>query len=295
MSFSINEHLIPFEPGQAISRGWTQATQLQPKGVTWHWTATRDLATCRRVIGGAQAERKGIASAHYCVGQSFAEGADLYVSIEDRSWHAGMHQTLRWDGKSSDQNTKGSRATIGVETVNIGYARPGFPAGANWLKVASADNRRIMQIPPWPAEQIQMMIAIGRTIVNRWNHIGIRDHHGHHDICPGYKDDVAGFPFAEVLSGIYNQAVPDIWTPLALPIQRQNALHHLGYKLGDTGPKRNGVDGLWGKVSDRVLMQFQRDNGLVPNGMWSTFVSWNVQDRLLERQIDIGSVGEVAA
>ena len=291
MVFKIRQCLIPLESGQAVRRGWTEATQGRPMGITWHWTATADLATCRRVIGGENAERKGIASAHFAVGRSFAEGVDAYVAIENRAWHAGINQTLRWDGKLSDQTTKGSRATIGVETVNIGYARPGVPAAADWIQCASADNRHILKIQPWANEQLEMMIAVGRQIVERWNHIGIRDHHGHNDICPGYKDDVAGFPYAQVLKGIYEQEVPDIWKAFALPIQRQKALRLLGYELGISGANHDGVDGLWGKVSDVALTKFQQESGLVPNGQWSTFVSWKVFDGLTARRIPLADVG----
>jgi N-acetyl-anhydromuramyl-L-alanine amidase AmpD len=290
MKFAINKNLIPLEPGQAVSKGWTSATNNRPMGVTWHWTVTTDLPSCRRTIGGANAQRKGVASAHYAVGRSFAEGVDQYVSLTDRSWHAGINQTVRWDGQPSDQQTKGSRATIGVETVNIGYERPGVPAQPDWRPFGSVDGRRVMRVQPWTTEQITMMIAIGKTIVKRWKNIRVRDHHGHHDLCPGYKDDVAAFPFAEVLSGIYGRKVPDVWTLLALPMQRQNALFHLGFDLGTTGPAKNGVDGLWGSVSDRALRQFQEQNDLVPNAMWSTFVCWKIFDRLAEKKIKLADM-----
>ena len=44
---------IPLGRGHAVSRGWTKATGGQPMGVTWHWTATYDLAACDRLLGGA--------------------------------------------------------------------------------------------------------------------------------------------------------------------------------------------------------------------------------------------------
>ena len=290
MSISIrNNFLIPLEAGHAVSRGWTDATDRRPMGVTWHWTVTRDLATCRRVLGGANAARKGVASAHFGVGRSYAEGVDCYVSLNDRSWHAGINQTLRWDGQVSDQASKGSRTTIGVETVNMGYARDGLPAAVDWIRAASVDSRRIFQVQPWTEEQIDMMIELGKHIVTRWDHIGVRDHHGHHDLCPGYKDDVAGFPFARVLRGIYGLDVPDVWSPLSLPIQRQKALRLLGADLGASGPNNDGVDGLWGKISDRALIEFQAANGLVPNGKWGTFVCWKIHDRLKDSGTDLSS------
>jgi N-acetyl-anhydromuramyl-L-alanine amidase AmpD len=289
MGLQFNEFPIPLEAGQAVSKGWTKATAGVPVGVTWHWTASYDLSVCRKALGGAQAERKGVASAHFAVGRSRAEGIDRYVALENRSWHAGINQVLRWDGKPSDAATKASRSTVGVETVNIGYARPGIPAEVDWIDVAAVDSRRVLRVQPWTEEQVEMMIELGKMIYGQFNRIGVRDHHGHHDLCPGYKDDVAGFPFARVLSGIYGVAVPDVWTPLRLPIQRQKALRLLGAMLGDTGPRHDGVDGLWGRVSDRALIEFQASNGLVPNGYWSTFVCWQIHDRLQERGIDLAA------
>jgi N-acetyl-anhydromuramyl-L-alanine amidase AmpD len=257
MSFQRTDALIPFSPGQAIGRGWTSATDFQPVGITWHWTATRDLALCRAVLGGANAERRGEASAHYGIGRTFEEGVDRYVSIEDRSWHAGINQTLRWDGKAlQDNRFKATRTTIGVETVCIGFARSAVNARDGWIQTADPTGKHVMLVEPWTPEQVEMIIAIGKEIVTRWPGIGFRDHHGHHDICPGYKQDVAGFPFAQVLRGIYDQpGIPDVWTPVQTPLQRQNALLRLGYDLG-----RLGADGDWGRFSDAALRRFQRDN-----------------------------------
>ncbi|MEM6454405.1 MAG: hypothetical protein AAF772_04855, partial [Acidobacteriota bacterium] len=67
-------HRIPFGLEQAIAAGWPEALGHRPRGVTWHWTATDDLATCRDLLGGTDAARRGLASAHYGVGRSFGEG-----------------------------------------------------------------------------------------------------------------------------------------------------------------------------------------------------------------------------
>jgi hypothetical protein len=251
-------------------------------GVTWHWTVTRDLALCRRLLGGANAQRRGEASAHYGIGRTYAEGVDRYVSIEDRSWHAGINQTLQWDGKPLlDNRFKGARTTIGVETVGIGFARNGVPAGSDWIVAAEPNGKHVMRVQPWTDEQIVMMIAVGKEIIHRWPGITFRDHHGHHDICPGYKQDVAGFPFARVLRGIYdNPGIPDVWTPFWTPTQRQHALLALGYDLG-----RTGADGDWGRLSDAALRKFQRENGMVQNGMWTTFVNWKVYDVMMARAL----------
>jgi N-acetyl-anhydromuramyl-L-alanine amidase AmpD len=282
MAFARTDALIPLEPGQATGRGWTSVTNGRPVGVTWHWTATRDLALCRTVLGGANAERKGEASAHYAIGRSFAEGVDRYVSIEDRSWHAGVNQTLQWDGKPLlDNRFKASRTTIGIETVHIGFAREGVVAKADWIDAAEPNGKHVMRVPPWTDEQIEMMVAIGQEIVARWPLIGVRHHHGHHDICPGYKQDVGGFPFARVLRGIYDDPnVPDVWTPLWMPRQRQSALLALGYSLGSAG-----ADGDWGRMSDAGLRTFQRDHGMFEDGMWTTFVNWKVLDVMQARGV----------
>ncbi|UCH72664.1 MAG: N-acetylmuramoyl-L-alanine amidase [Rhodospirillales bacterium] len=292
MPVEINEnHMIPVAPGQAVGRGWLAPTGRRPMGVTWHWTATRDLATCRQVLGGADALRKGIASAHYGVGRSFEEGIDRYVALGDRAWHAGRGQTLRWDGRRAARATRGARATIGVETVNIGFARPGVAAGGDWIAAATPNGRHVRRIQPWTDEQVEMMIQVGKEIVARWPRIGPRDHHGHHDVCPGYKEDVAGFPFAPVLRGIYeDEAIPDVWGPLWLPRGRQKALIALGYDLGDFGPDGDGADGVWGRFSDDALARFQEAHGQVVNGMWTTFTSWAVYDAIAARGLGFDQI-----
>lgn len=263
-------HLIPLQTGNAVGRGWPARTGGRPHGVTWHWTATWDLALCTRLLGGAEPLRKGAASAHYGVGRTPEEGVHRYVTLENRSWHAGIEQKLRWDGQPRTlESEKASRTTVGVETVHIGNARAHVPAEPDWTDAASPNGRLEMRVAPWPDSQIQMMVDVGKEIVTRWPHIGPLDHHGHHDICPGYKVDVAGFPFARVLRGIYDDpSVPDVWTPYWTVTQRQRALLDLGYDLGEWG-----ADGDWGRMSDGALLRFQSDEGLVVDGYWTVWVS----------------------
>lgn len=271
MAVSISDaHLIPVSPGNAVSAGWPAKFGNRPVGVTWHWTATWDLATATAVLGGPDPERKGEASAHYGVGRSPQEGVHRYVTLEDRSWHAGRNQTLRWDGAERKlEAEKASRTTVGVEVVHIGFARPGVQAGPDWLLAAAPSGKHEMRVAPWPGAQIEMMVDVGKEIVRRWPNIGPSDHHGHHDVCPGYKVDVAGFPFARLLRGIYGDpSLPDVWTPYWTVEGRQSALLQLGYDLGSTG-----VDGSWGRMSDAALCRFQREHGLVEDGMWTLFVS----------------------
>ncbi len=268
-----------------MDAGWTAATGFQPVAVTWHWTATATLAETRQLIGGEQPSRRGQASAHVAIGRSFAEGMDVYVGFADRSWHAGLNQTLGWDGRPLlGPERKASRTAIGIETVNLGYAREGVPAGADWIPADSPDGQLALRIQPWSEEQIAMMVALGKELCARFPHIAPADHHGHHDICPSYKLDVLGFPFARVLRAIYDDPqIPDIWTPLWTVAGRKRALNALGYRAGKT---RSG----WGKTSQSALRRFQLAHGLVADGMWTVFVSRKVFAALGERGLRLADV-----
>ncbi|MEM6796062.1 MAG: N-acetylmuramoyl-L-alanine amidase [Acidobacteriota bacterium] len=284
---------LPRAEGHAVSEGWPDGGDSpgRPRAVTWHWTATRTLERCRQLIGGPEAVLRGRASAHLAIGRSFAEGVDSYVSLNDRSWHAGRQQTLRWDGlPMAGEEEKGSRTSIGVETVNLGYARPAEegcrdPAAAreeasevaaepDFLEAWTSSADRRLRVQPWSEEQIAMMIEVGRGITERWPHLGPRDHHGHHDLCPGYKVDVAGFPFARVLRGVYGPQVPDVWSPVWTPTGRRRALEALGF-AGDEAPE--APEG-WSRADDDALRRCQRALGLEENGLWTTAVSWAVYD-----------------
>ncbi len=275
-----NSQLIPLEKGQAVNRGWPEESGGRPHGVTWHWTATWTRAECDRLLGGANAERRGQASAHYCVGRSFAEGVSRYVALENRSWHAGKNQLLRWDGQVyGEEHDKGSRTTIGVETVNIGFARKEVKAEEDWILADSPDGQMRMRVQPWSDEQLEVMVEVGREILARWPNIGPRDHHGHHDLCPTYKQDPAGFPFARLLRALYqDESLPDVWTPCWTNEGRRKLLQELGYQ-GHQTP----ADPHWWRADDLALRRFQQDEGLPANGFFTTWVAWRADDRLRER------------
>lgn len=277
--------MIPLATSQSVNKGWTAATDNKPMGVTWHWTAVESLADTRRALGGANAANKGVSSAHYGVGRTFAEGVDRYVSLDNRSWHAGKNQTIRWDGKKALNDTKGTRACIGVETCNVGYERQGFPAKADWIEAVNTDCKWVMKIQPWPDEQMTMMVAVGKEILARWPHIKPEHHHGHHDICPGYKQDVAGFPFAKLLRAIYDDpSISDIWSPLWTTLARQKVLVRLGYDLGPWG-----ADGSWGDRSQRALEQFQAESGAVVTPHWTTFTCRDAEKALKKKGVTLAA------
>ncbi|MEM9556749.1 MAG: N-acetylmuramoyl-L-alanine amidase [Acidobacteriota bacterium] len=274
---------IPHETGQAIDRGWPAATGGRPHGVTWHWTATWTLRRCSELLGGPSALRRGQASAHCAVGRSFAEGVERYVELDDRAWHAGKEQRLRWDGRPYvDEAWKGARTTIGVETVTIGYARPGVVAGRRWPVVDDPTGRRRLVVQPWSDEQLTMMIAVGRAIVERWPAIGPRDHHGHHDLCPGDKVDVVGLPFARLLRGIYDDpSIPDVWTPTRTIAGRRRALARLGL----AGATEISPEAPWSTTDDEGLRRAQAELGLTVDGLWTQAVSWAVHDALADGRL----------
>lgn len=289
-------HMIPVEDGQAVSKGWP-FTDGKPNSITWHWTATTTRRACDIVLGGKNAYRKpqwdeknkrwtGGASAHYCIGRSEKEGISQYISLENRSWHAGVNQTLRWDGRPVRHGGKlltATRTSIGIETVNVGYERDKFPADETWI-TTYGPNARKMKVQPWTDEQIDMMIFVGKEIIKKYPNIGYLDHHGHMDICPGFKDDCSfAFPFAKVLSGIYNTNIPDVWSAFDSIENRQNALKLLGYNVGK-------VDGVWGRVSEAALRSFQTDRNATPNGVWTTFVCWEMYFALLDKNLSLDDV-----
>lgn len=287
MQLTIDDsYLIPLEDGHAVSPGWPEETGGRPWGVTWHWTATWNLQRCDELLGGATAERRGVASAHLAVGRNLDEGVHRYVSLDDRSWHAGKNQTLCCDGRArTSEAWKGARTTVGIEAVYIGYSRPEVPRGQTWRRAHSPDGSREMWLPPWPPEQIAMLIEIGRRVVARWPHLTPRDHHGHVDLCPSYKLDPAGFPYAEVLRSIYDDPeLPDVWSGLWTLFGRHKVLAALG---NDPRPDDGRT---WGASSDAALRQLQRDLGLVVDGMWTTFVNWRVFDELKARGLSLEEV-----
>ncbi len=282
-----DRYLIPLEGGHSVTLGWPAETGGRPWGVTWHWTATWDLEHCSRLLGGPNAERRGVASAHLAVGRNLREGIHRYVGFENRSWHAGKLQTLRFDGQPRlDPAWKASRTTIGIEAVYIGYARQEVPRQDDWRRVDSPDGQQQMWLPPWPAEQLDMLVEVGRRIVARWPTIRPRHHHGHHDLCPGYKVDPAGFPFAQVLRRIYDDPeVPDVWSGVETIEQRHRVLARCGL---DPRPE-DGAS--WGPASDAALRRLQRRLGLVVDGMWTSFVSWRLHDELAAQGTDLLAVG----
>jgi hypothetical protein len=288
-----NAHAIPYSVPQnlrqPVVRGWKEHHDYKPVGVTWHWAVCTKLEILDRVIGGPRTSSsadypRSDASAHYGIGKTFAEGVSRYVSIEDCSWHAGAGQKMRWDGApflATVPSDKGSRCCIGIEIANMGHAYRG-DHGSKVLGTAGDS----LDVDPWTVDQLAMCIHVGKEIVDRWPHIRPEHHHGHHDLCPGRKEDVASFPFALVLRGIYDDAtIRDVWTPLWSALGRQRALLALGGDLG-----KWGADGAWGGQSRRALLAFQEAHGLQVNGQWTSHVCRAMDAALLDEGLELTDV-----
>jgi len=50
----------------------------------------------------------------------------------------------------------------------------------------------------------------------------------------------------------------------------QTKLKSLGYNLGTSGPNRDGIDGVYGKMTRDAIIDFQRKNNLTPDGIVGT-------------------------
>ncbi len=359
------DHLLPVERGYPCARGWsyrppkallrpylqaagmpTPRSGRAPMGVTWHRVGGTGLDSVRRRFAG-DTPGESRTSTHYCIGVDLKDGIERYVAIEDRAWHAGQKQTLRWDGRPCalrtrrglrwvDERWKAARTTIGVSIV--GFAEPitHREGGDIWDGVAAEDivyaalpngqGRRALRFSD---AQYEMMIAVGREIVQRWPHLRPWHHHGHFDICPDYRWDPLGLDFARVLRGVYaGEDVPDVWTPLRHVAQRQRVLKRLCAVLK---LRRDlVVDGIWGQASRSTLRLVQRaiaeskakrrpgafsrwkDALFMPdaeevdarakpaytavNGYWTTFTNWDVFAVLGEHGFDLAeSAGAAAA
>ncbi|RIJ18232.1 N-acetylmuramoyl-L-alanine amidase [Henriciella mobilis] len=156
-------------------------------------------------------------SAHYMVWES---GDIVQLVDEDkRAWHAGVS---RWQGEE-ELNSR----SIGIEIVNGGH---------DWRL---EDGR----LPPYPADQIDAVIALSRDIIARWSIPQTRIV-GHSDIAPTRKQDPGEhFPWAR-LAG---QGV-GLW-PLSLEASQRPsidaALQAIGYDTTDLGAAVTAFQRRW--------------------------------------------------
>lgn len=96
-------------------------------------------------------------SAHYLI--DLNGSAEQLVDEACRAWHAGLSE---WDGET-DVNSR----SVGIELVNRGHGH---------------------DYHPFPAPQMEALIALIADIRSRWNIIP-ENVVGHQDIAPGRKID----------------------------------------------------------------------------------------------------------
>jgi N-acetylmuramoyl-L-alanine amidase len=142
--------------------------------VVLHYTGMQDAETALRRLtdpapkaghykGPWQAEdvdpetALGRASAHYVVG----EDGTVFRLVDEtnRAWHAGAGA---WEGRD-DVNSR----SVGIEIVNGGHD---------------------FGLPPFPDLQIEAVIALVRSIMDRWE-LGPHRVVGHSDVAPERKND----------------------------------------------------------------------------------------------------------
>ena len=226
------------------------------KGVICHHTAgpkTGNMPSLKTVTEG-RSDLAGPLS-QLCLGRD----GTFYIVSAGLCYHAGKGS---WRGIGT-----GNTSFIGIEAENTGIVKIGDP---------KCDL-------PWPAVQ---MDAYQRGVAAILQHIGQSE-----DMCCGHKEfapdrkidptfDMVDFrsAVAKLISGT---------APAAILIPKADAQNRLTLRRGLTGnfvedlQRKLGfvdaaVDGKFGGMTEAAVRQFQRDHGLVPDGIvgpktWAAF------------------------
>jgi len=189
----------------------------------------------------------------------------FYVIAAGRANHAGAGE---WQGL-----TDGNGSFIGIEAENTGINKPGDP-----------------KHDPWPEVQLD---AYRRGVAAILKHIG-QDAImccGHKEYAPGRKVDphtLSMNQFRTEVAAIMNGTVPG---PVPIPrddtedrptLRRGSELNlkflvkEVQRKVGFTGFQ---VDGLFGPMTEAAVRNFQRNHGLVPDGIVGP-KTWAALDRV---------------
>ena len=175
----------------------------------------------------------GRASAHYVVGE---DGTVFRVVDEmERAWHAGASM---WEGRG-DVNSRG----VGIEIVNGGHD---------------------FGLPPFPDAQIEAVIALVRSIMDRWE-LGAHRVVGHADVAPDRKNDPGErFPWRKLAD-----AGVSIWPDaqggdrvLCKPGDKGERVHALHASLAEFGYAMSDGDdpaaALFDPATEAAVRAFQR-------------------------------------
>lgn len=218
------------------------------KGVICHHTAGRltgNMPSLRTVTNGRPGLRGPLSQ--LCLGRD----GTFYVVAAGRAFHAGRG---KWQGITS-----GNTSFIGIEAENTG--------------LTSGPKNDF----PWPAVQ---MDAYERGVAAILSHIGADPIMccGHKEWAPGRKIDPTFnmSAFRARVAAIMAGTVPPLppippEDPKGRPTLRRGARDQMVRVIQEElGVK---VDGDFGPKTEAAVRQFQRDNGLVPDGIVGT-LTW---------------------
>lgn len=176
----------------------------------------------------------------------------FYVIAAGKAFHAGNGI---WKGI-----TTGNSSFIGIEAENTGINNPG-------------DSKHDF---PWPAVQLD---AYQRGIAAILKHLGQDETmccgHKEYALPHGRKNDPT-FSMDEFRHGI--AAIINGTAPIPKPIPKQDNLGRPTLRRGSEGDLvkeiqrkvgvvGNDIDGKFGSITEAAVRRFQRDHGLVPDGI----------------------------
>lgn len=154
-----------------------------PRFVILHYTAGSSFGGAKNVL---TARDENYVSAHIMIGRD-GTIAQL-VRLDEIAYHAGESA---WKGYR-----RLNSCSIGIELVNPGYVRAGFPAWPS--KPAFHKNggpKRLWYT--YPEEQISALCDVLRALYSAYG--GLSEAIGHDDVAPARKlDPGPSFPWAEI-------------------------------------------------------------------------------------------------
>jgi len=184
----------------ALYHGWSGRV-FDPRYIIVHYTAGSQISST--INWFAFTPRKyGQTSAHIAIGE---DGRVVqFVAFNDFAWHAGA----KWNGL-----TNMNWYSIGIELVNVGFLRSGFPIPQERQLSAVHPNEKTARVwETYPQAQVDALIEVGRLL--RKAYPSIVDVLGHSDVAPGSSlDPGPAFPMEQVRHDIFSITPP----PTTLP------------------------------------------------------------------------------
>ena len=285
MTFSVNEHRL-YRDGQPVEHRTTTKMNrgtMKPKVLVIHYTGSENFGSDVHTL--TDSDRK--ASAQLVL----APNGDL-VQIEDfttKLWHAG---TSEWKGRKSLNGW-----SIGIEVTCIGWLNDKGDDGRwrrkewdekknEWRYTRWFDQEDVQitegphpnnpngEVLGWPMFTPQQMAVLEELVPALCAEYGL-EVVGHDDIAPKRKVD-PGLCIDRRWFNIWNGdrhdiPVPDAVTPAKDRLLRQGdsgpdvervqiALRELDYPVG-------GIDGIFGRKTNRAVIRFQKAWLLSPDGV----------------------------